>query len=253
MPFSQAPFYLDWQFWSAIVAGLALILTQLPPIKLWFRQSQLEVEVHSRAQVTHKVGNPNLGLIVSIRNIGGRDVRVRSINVALSRGAEPLGSFPVFNFFETSSSNSAVLFIPFTLKPSENWAHSANFLRVFDRNTEKLFRAHESALRADIRRKMTARAEDAKEPAVADATNVTPFLEIFNRLFVWLPGEYTLDLQIEVESGQSAFGRKYRFTLFESDSEELRSHTDDYKYGGGLSYKEDRHVGVYVPLSPSDA
>ena len=253
MPTPQAPFYLDWQFWSAFLAVLALILTQLPPIGLWFRRSRLEVEVHSRVQLTHKVGNPNLGMYVGIRNIGGRDVRVRSINVALSRDAQLLGSYPVFSFFETTSSSSAVLFVPFTLRPSETWAHGANFLRVFDRNTEKLFRERDSRLRADIRRKLAARAEDDKELVVADDANVTPFQEMFNRLFVWLPGEYTLDLQIEVESGQTAFGRRYRFTLFESDSEELRSHTDDYKHGGGLAYDVDRHVGVYVPLSPSDA
>lgn len=253
MPTLQAPFYLDWQFWSAFLAVLALILTQLPPIRLWFRRSRLEVEVHSRVQLTHKVGNPNLGMYVGIRNIGGREVRVRSINVALSRDAQPLGTYPVFSFFETTSSSSAVLFVPFTLRPSETWAHGANFLRVFDRNTEKLFRERDSRLRADIRRKLAARAEDDKELVVADDANVTPFQEMFNRLFVWLPGEYTLDLQIEVESGQTAFGRRYRFTLFESDSEELRSHTDDYKHGGGLAYDVDRHVGVQVPLSPSDA
>jgi hypothetical protein len=251
MPLLQTPFFADWQFWSAVIAVLALILTQLPPIKLWFRPSRLEVEVHSRVQLTHKVGNPNFGMYVGIRNIGGRDVRVRSISVALARDDQTLGTYPVFNFFEAPSSNAAVLFAPFTLRPTETWAHGANFLRVFDRNTEKFFRECESTLRSDIRRKLAVRGDHDKEPVVADDANVTPFLEIFNRLFVWLPGEYTLDLQIEVESGQSAFVRRYRFTLFESDSEELRSHTDDFKYGGGLAYTEERHAGVYVPLIPA--
>lgn len=253
MPTPQNPLYLDWQFWSAIVAVLALILTQLPPVRLWFRPSRLEVEVHSRVQLTHKVGNPNLGMYVGVRNIGGRDVRVRTISVSLARDGQVLGTYPVFNFFETPSSTSAVLFVPFTLRPSETWAHGANFLRLFDRNTEKFYRERESELRADIRRKLAARAEDDKELVVADMEYVRPFLDMFNRLFVWLPGEYTLDLRIGVESGKTVFGKRYRFTLFESDSDELRSHTDDYKHGGGLAYNVDRHAGVYVPLSPSDA
>lgn len=248
----QTPLYLDWQFWSAVVAVLALVLTQLPPAKLWFRASRLDVEVHSRVQLTHKVGNPNLGMYVGIRNIGGREVRVRSITVALTRDGNALGVYPVVNFFETSSSTSAVLFVPFSLRPSEVWAHGANFLRLFDRNTEKIYRERDSELRSNIRRKLAARAEEDKELVVADAEYVQPFLDMFNRMFVWLPGEYTLDLQIGVESGKAAFGKQYRFTLFESDSEELRSHTDDFKYGGGLSYNLDRHVGVYVPLSPND-
>lgn len=253
MPTTQVPLYLDWQFWSAVVAVLALVLTQLPPVRLWFRPSRLEVEVHSRVQVTHKVGNPNLGMYVGIRNIGGRDVRVRSISVALARDGNPLGVYPIINFFETPSSTSAVLFVPFTLRPTETWAHGANFLKPFDRNTEKHYRELESDLRSNIRRKLAARDEESKELVEADAQYVQPFLNMFNRMFVWLPGEYTLDLQIQVESGKNTFGKRYQFTLFESDSEELRSHTDDFKHGGGLAYNVDRHVGVYVQLSPNDA
>lgn len=250
---TQVPLLLDWQFWSAIIAVLALVLTQLPPIKLWFRPTRLEVEVHSRVQLTHKVGNPNLGMYVGIRNIGGRDVRVRTLSVSLSRDGNSLGTYPIFNFFETPSSTAAVLFVPFTLRPSETWAHGANFLRVFDRATEKLYRASESKLRLDIRKKLADRDKDEKELVAADPENVAPFMTMFKQNFVYFPGEYILDLRIDAESNQSVFGRRYRFTLFESDSEELRSHTDDYKHGGGLAYNVDRHAGVFIPLLPSDA
>jgi hypothetical protein len=252
MAITLSPFYLDWQFWSSFVAVLALFLTQLPPIRLWLRPSRLEVEVHSRVQLTHKVGNPNLGMFVGIRNIGGREARVRSITAALALDGNALGVYPIVNFFETPSSTSAVLFVPFTLRPSEAWAHGANFLRLFDRNREKFYRKKEYELRINIRQKLAARGEKDKELVAADAEYVEPFMDMFNEMFVWLPGEYTLDLKIQVESGKSAFGKRYRFTLFESDSEELKSHTDDFKYGGGLSYNVDRHVGIYVPLSPND-
>nr|WP_148663156.1 MULTISPECIES: hypothetical protein [Hydrogenophaga] len=190
---------------------------------------------------------------MGIRNIGGRDIRVRTMSVSLSRDGQVLGTYPIFNFFETPSSSSAVLFVPFTLRPSETWAHGSNFLRVFDRNTEKLYRERESILRSDIRRKLAAREECDKELVVAEPENVAPFMEMFDRLFVFLPGEYTLDLRIDADSSKPVFGRRYRFTLFESDSEELRSHTEDYKHGGGLAYNVDRHAGVFIPLSPSDA
>lgn len=252
MQTAQIPIYLDWQFWSAVVAVLALVLSQLPPVRLWFRPSRLEVEVHSRVQLTHKVGNPNLGMYVGIRNIGGREIRVRSISVALARDGNPLGVYPIVNFFETPSSTSAVLFVPFTLRPSEVWAHGANFLRLFDRNTEKTYRELESKLRANIRRKLAVKAENDNELVVADPEYVQPFQDMFKQMFVWFPGDYTLDLHIQVDSGEAAFGKRYRFTLFESDSEELRSHTDDFKHGGGLAYNVDRHVGVYIPLSRNE-
>jgi hypothetical protein len=86
-------------------------------------------------------------------------------------------------------------------------------------------------------------------PVTAEPQLIQPFLDLFDRLFVWLPGEYIIELTVETSPGSASFGRKYRFTLYESDSAELRSHKDDYPFGGGLSYNVDRHVGVFVPIT----
>lgn len=252
MPTSTAPFYLDWQFWSAVVALLALALSQLPPVLLWFRPRKLEVEVHSRALVGHKVGNTNFSSYVSVRNTGGRALRIHGMKVALTRDSKPLGQLPAQNYFETPSSQSTVLFVPFTLQPGEQWAHTTNFLQLFDRSTEQLYRQSESSLRSDIHRKLGQRSDTDKQPVVAEPELVQPFLDLFNRLFVWLPGEYVAELTVDVEPGSASFVKKYRFTLFESDSAELRSHVNDYKFGGGISYNIDRHAGLAVPLVRHD-
>lgn len=243
------PIYLNWEFWSAVAAVIAIILSQLPPIYLWFRPRRLEVEVHSRVQVTHKVGNPNLSMFVSVRNTGGRELRISKIQIALSRDNISLGTFPAQNYFENPSSQSSVLFVPYSLKPDETWAHATTFLNFFDRTTEKIYRESESALKADIRKKLDARPKKDEQPVVAEQALVTPFLTLFDRLFVWLPGEYVAELSVLTESSTVSFSRKYRFTLYESDCAELRSHVEDYKFGGGLSYNVDRHMGVFVPLS----
>lgn len=249
MPPTPTPLYLDWQFWAAVVAGLALILSQLPPVVLWFRPRRLEVEVHSRIQVTHKVGNPNVGMFVSIRNTGGRELRIRSLRIVLARDNNSLANLPAQNYFESPSSQSTVLFVPFTLKPGDTWEHGTNFLNFFDRATEKTYRESESKLGADIRRKLDVRAEDDKNAVVAESDLVIPFMRLFDQLFIWQPGEYVAQLIVEAESGSASFSRKYRFTLYESDSTELRAHTEDYKFGGGVSYNVDKHAGVFVPLS----
>lgn len=250
MPPVPTPIYLDWQFWSAVIAVLALVLSQLPPVRLWFRPSRLEVEVHSRLQITHKVGNPNVGMFVSVRNTGGRELRIRALWLSLTRDDMPLGKFPALNYFESPSSQSSVLFVPFSLKPGETWAHGATFLNFFDRATEKFYREHESALGMDIRKKLQVRPEGDKRAVTADPVLVKPFAELFEKLFAWQPGEYVIELSVDADLDSASFSRKYRFTLYESDSAELRSHTDDYQFGGGLSYNVDRHVGVFVPLLP---
>lgn len=246
---TPSPIYLDWQFWSAIAALLALALSQLPPVHLWFRPRRLEVEVHSRLQVTHKIGNPNVGIYVSVSNTGGRELRIRAMRLAVSRDGTPLCTLGAQNYFETPSSQSSVLFVPFSLKPGETWAHGTNFLQLFDRATEKLYRESESALGSDIRQKIAARPEDDKHLVTAEHQLVTPFTNLFERLFVWLPGEYVIELTVDAEPGSASFSKKYRFTLYESDSAELRSHIEDYKFGGGITYNVDHHVGVFVPLS----
>ncbi|HQR52480.1 MAG TPA: hypothetical protein PLZ79_04365 [Burkholderiales bacterium] len=170
------------------------------------------------------------------------------MTLGISRDGVQLGTFPARNYFETPTSQSSVLFVPFSLKPGEVWAHGTNFLRFFDRATEKLFRESESALSSDIRRKLAARPEDDKRAVTAEPALVKPFFDLFERLFVWFPGEYVIALMVDAEPGSASFSKQYRFTLYESDSTELKSHVEDYPYGGGLSYNVDRHAGVFVPL-----
>lgn len=241
-------FYLDWQFWSAVAALLAIVLSQLPPVILWFRPRRLEVDVHSRIQLTHKVGNPNLSMYVSTTNTGGRALQVRAMTLKLFRDGEFVGTFPAQNYFETPSSQQSVLFVPFTLKPGEDWAHGTSFLNFFDRATEKFYRGSESALKADISEKLRERGEDDNRPVAAEERLVAPFYQLFDKLFIWTPGEYIVELMVDAQPGQASFKKKYRFTLYETDSAELRSHINDYPYGGGVAYNVDSHVGIFVPL-----
>jgi hypothetical protein len=78
---------------------------------------------------------------------------------------------------------------------------------------------------------------------------VAPFAALFDRLFVWEPGEYVFTFSVNAEPGSASYTRKYRFTLYESDTLALRKHAEDYQYGGGISYNVPRHVGVFVPLA----
>ncbi|MEO8188534.1 MAG: hypothetical protein ABI580_14355 [Burkholderiaceae bacterium] len=249
MSLQVTPLFLDWTFWAAVLALVAIVLSQLPPLHLLFRPKRLEVEVHSRIGVTHKVGNPNASMVVSIRNTGGRELRVKGLVLNIARDGKPLLSLPAQNYFETPSSTSSVLFVPFTLKPGETWAHSVAFLNVFDRLTDKYFRERLSALDSDIRQKLRERPQDDNNAVAANSFLVRPFLELFEKLFVWLPGEYVVELQVHAEPGSASYTKKYRFTLYESDVADLRSHLDDYKFGGGLAYNVERHSGINIPLT----
>ena len=249
MPTPPSPFYLDWTFWAAVWALTAIVLSQLPPIHLLLRPKRLEVEVHSRIGITHKVGNPNASVVVSIRNTGGRELRIRGLRLDITRDGKSLLTLPAQNYFELPSSQFSVLFVPFSLKPDETWAHSVAFLNFFDRLTEKQFRENLSALDSDIRRKIREKSEDDKRAVSATPALVQPFNVLFEKLFVWLPGEYVANLQVNAEPGSASYSKKYRFTLYESDTAELRQQIEDYPFGGGLTYNVERHSGINVPLA----
>ena len=172
------------------------------------------------------------------------------MELSVARDGQLLGQYPAQNYYERLSDQSMVLFVPFTLRPGDSWEHRTNFFNEFDRATEKLYRESASALTTDIGAKLNARRDTEKSPVVAEAFLVEPFSNLFDRLFAWIPGEYVVELQVQAEPGSASFAQRYRFTLFESDTLELRSYADDFKFGGGIMYNSQRHSGIFVPLQP---
>jgi len=242
-------FYLDLKFWSFILSLVAFLLSQLPPIKLWFKQKRLNIEVHHRVNITHKVGNPNFSFHVSLSNIGGRNLRITGMKVKVFREGKELVELPAQNYYESLKDKFAAFFVPFTLKTEEDWSHTVNYLNFFDRATDKSYRANESALRLDVQKKIEARKESDKNAVVAEPELVEPFYKLFDKLFVWEPGEYTFEIIVDTKPSTQKFVKKYRFTLFESETKELKDHIQDYKFGGGISYNVDNHVGIFVPIT----
>lgn len=246
---SPIPIYLDWTFWTALFSLVAIALSQLPPVHLLLRPKRLEVVVHSRVLISHMVGNPNAGIVLSIRNTGGRSLRVGTLDLQLSRDGNPLVTLYGLSYFESPTSQTAVLFVPFTLQPGDTWSHSVSFYNEFDRQTEKIYRKSASALTADVQERIEARDPSDNRPVIAAQELVEPFLLLFKKLFIWQPGEYVAKLQVKAEPGSASFSKQYRFTLYESDTQELESNTEDYKFGGGIYYKMAAHAGLNVPIS----
>jgi hypothetical protein len=245
---TQIPFYLDWKFWSAVVAFAALVLSQLPPLHILFRRAKLEAETYSHMHLTHKVGNPNAQLHMILNNTGGRELRIRQIELQFRRGNEDSFSLPAKNYLQAPGDKEAVLLASFKLKPGEEWAHIVNFLNFFSRQDEKLYRQLESNLRHDIVAKREA-LQDKNQIVAADDANVAPLLNFFQQKFRWVPGEYEMTLSVKTEPANAMKDKRYRITLFESDSQELADYQHDYKYGFGVSLNSSRHIGVIVPVS----
>jgi hypothetical protein len=249
------PLYMNWEFWSALAAGIAIVLSQLPPIHTWLRaRHRIEVEFLSRISVFDKIGNPNISIYLGITNAGQASVRIKGMQVTIQRDGRQLGAYPGQTYFETAKDKNSVLLIPFTLKPEETWSHTVTFLQFFDRPTEKWYRECEAALRADVQQKMEQRDANAPKTLIeAEPALVRPFAEFFDRTFLWLPGEYVVEFVLATDYSRTALQRKFRFTVFESDTARLRTYATDYKYGAGIYWVADKNIPLFIPITPIEA
>lgn len=241
------PFYLDWTFWAVIIAACAMILSQLPPVLTWFKRARIEIELYSRIHITHKVGNPNTQLHIIINNIGGKTVRIKGASISLKRDGKELVIMSGQNYLQTPSDKTTVLFTPFYLKTKEEWAHLVNFLEFFSRPDEKFYRNAESQLKDNIQGKREL-PENKNKLIEADPQFVTPLIEMFQSKFIWQPGEYEARISIDTVPNEASIQKSYRFTLFESDSNELSKFKDAFKYGDGIYWNSDQYPGIIVQI-----
>lgn len=242
------PLYLNWSFWAVVVAAIAVVLSQLPPIHFWFKKAKLEAELYSKIAITHKVGNPNLQLHLIVNNIGGRKVRIKDITASITKDGNWAATLPAQNYLQNQNDNSSLLFTTFALKPTEEWAHIINFLNFFNRDDENAYRTLEAKMLADFREKRAALTEEPKTPIEIDDALVQPFHTFFNKHFIWNTGEYQLTVNIITDQEEANISKKFRFTVFESHADQLKAITEHYKHGGGIWWEPNIPTNVILDI-----
>jgi len=250
MPETGIPFYLNWTFWAFAVALIAVILSQIPPIKELIKKAKLDLEVYSKISITHKVGNPNLQLHLILTNIGGRNIRIKDISVSISRDEEELTSLPAQNYLQNQNDQSTLLFTTFSLMPTQEWAHITNFLNFFNREDEKEYQKIEGTMTTDYREKAKEK-EAEKDHLIEHPKELTDqAMAFFNTKFIWKSGEYILKVNVKTTNDIANISKKYRLTIFESHTEQLMAITEHYKLGGGIWWNPERvQTSVILPIT----
>jgi len=242
---NAVPFYTNWTFWAVVIATLALILSQLPPLSLLFRKKKIEVEAHSLLTISHKVGNPNIRWTLNFRNVGGVTTRVKKISCNLIRNNELVSTLNAHNYYNPSD-DKQIIFSGFTLRPDEEINYDFLFFKMFDRFENRRYKELEAALQADLSSKRAALPDEVNEAVEADPELVRPFIEMFNNNFVLEPGEYQLQLMVDTIPSAASYLSTFRLTIYESDSNELRRYTESFKYGSGIFFNLPNEVGVFI-------
>ena len=182
-----------------------------------------------------------------ISNVGGKNVRVNRISISVKRGNEDLIQMPGNAYFQNQNDSQSLVFTPFKLKPNEEWGHFIQFYSEPSRLDENQYRQMESAIRTNVFNKR-ALIESKEITVEADPDVVVPLLAFFEKRFRWFPGEYDLTLTVEAEPSAANIKKSLRFTLYESDSAELRARSEDYKFGAGVFFHTPNHDGLPIQL-----
>lgn len=238
-------FYVDWTFWQGIVALLALVLSQLPPLMSYFRPGKIKADFPSKVLITHTFGNPNVNLLVSLRNAGTLDVRVKSLWITVRRTGAEAFRLDAHNF-ENPGDPKSYFLVPFTIKANENWVRHYHFYRDFDRDVDKQIREGRLAIARQIRDRRAGMAPSDLSLVKVDDELWGPFKAIFDRLFQWHAGEYEVVLHVEADPAKASITKSLRFVLFEGDVDQLKEHVQEYATGGaGIQWSGERALAVY--------
>jgi hypothetical protein len=73
-------------------------------------------------------------------------------------------------------------------------------------------------------------------------------MSFFDKHFKWEAGEYEIELKVSTDQPKANICKTYRFSLFESESNELRGYTDGYRYGAGVYWVSPAQPGLLIPV-----
>jgi hypothetical protein len=249
--------YENPAFWAVLVSIISIFLSQVRPVKEWFKKAELDLEVYSKISITQKIGNPNLSLHLLLTNIGGRKIRVKALNVTLSKDGNEFISLPASSFLHNQSDQNPLLFTTFSLLPNQEWAHIVNFLNAFDRDDENVFHALEKNMLDNYREQTKELKENEKDKEKLkeklaliehpeDLTNQA--LAFFKSKFIWDSGEYFLKINVVTYDDEVSISKSYNFTIFESQTEQQKESTEQYKYGGDIWWdlKKLKHTNIPI-------
>jgi hypothetical protein len=238
---ASVPFYLDWQFWSAVAALSALILSQLPPLKQILKKGRVTIEKHGTLFLSHSIGSPSAHVFVILKNIGNTTTSVQSIDFLVKRKNSDSFTLKGRGYQINPSDQQFTMLVPFEIPPNKTWSHTINFIEAWNRDSQKEYKNIYIKIRDSINKKAQTPPIEHGVQHEADPIAYENICKFFKKNFKWLDGEYECEILVKNKVGEVITKGSVLFTLFESESDDLKSWEADYKYG----------YGVHLPLSPN--
>lgn len=245
-PLEITPFYLNWTFWSFIIASIALLASQELRIKLFFKKPRLDFELFSKINLNHAIGNCGINLHLHLHNIGGTKLTIRCVEVSLYRDGEKLTQLPSQGYFKEPTDLYPLLFTKFSLAPDEEWSHNVTTSQDWSRQNEKTLNDAIKNMQGALKQKKEKLGEYHTDLILAPEECIYPFKKIFDENFFWLHGEYKMKVKVLTDCSKVDVEKTFKFTLFEYYEQRLREATEDYQYGSGIYWTKSNPKPSFV-------
>lgn len=245
----------DPGLWSALIALLALVLSQLPPVKQMLKRRALQIVVPEYIALYHFLGNLNLMGFISLFNTGGKGLTVAKIDAVVStddtRWHVPGATYVSREPSASGGQSRLEFFVGWNaLKPGEHWSQTVHFFRAWTVQEEEDAAEIVGKIRTDINAKLAQRAPAAQGLVEADESLVKEAKALVDQRFKLVKGNYRLVIAALSEKDELLSLQGFEFTLFDNHIKTLRSIVDDYKFGAGIYFPSPDWKQVFVRLRP---
>lgn len=229
---SEIFFILNSQFWSTLVAVIALFLSQLPPLKEYIKGVKIRINAADTVIISHYLGSVALTFFLNIVNIGGRSVSLSRINCIIKDNSGFNLSLPVKRYYSRQPSSHPNFHYPkhylgnISLKPEEHWSEIVHCFKTLSEDEEIV-----------VNKIMEMKGKEFE-------IHVTKF---FDDKFKLKEGDYQLLIAAVSESEKILAVCGYNFTLYSHHINKLRLIKSLYKNGNDFYYDSFDYSKVISP------
>ena len=139
---------MDWSIlkdpsvWSAFVAVVALILSQLQPISELIKGVKIKITVPEQFMLYHFIGNIQINLLIGIHNIGGRSVSISRLECLITDAQRHIWHLPSRTYLSRQQSYQSNIPQEFllgliSLKSGEQWNETVRCFRLWSETEEE--------------------------------------------------------------------------------------------------------------------
>ena len=242
-----------WIAVSGIVATIALVLSQFPPIRQMIRGTDVRVSTPEEIYLWHDLGKIGVSVSLDIYNAGGYSVNISKVECAILEN----DTGKVFNLpartYRTENGYSLSLGT-ITLSPDQHWTHDVACFNSFTRAELEQVNDLKSRIRADIvdkQDKLPAQDRDYTW-IVLDNKLYQEAVNFFKQKFeLTHEGSYRFFIKVTSDSGETLKVQGFDFTLYKSNIQGLKGIAErDYKFGAGIdSANRYTRGGVTIPIT----